>query len=299
MTKPKNMSLIAKAMLFLSTIIWGSSFFILKNTLDEMPLYFILSIRFLVGALLLFLVGCKNWKKLNKKYLWAGGITGVFLALAYITQTIGLQYTTPSKNAFLTTFYCILVPFFCWGVTKKAPDKFNLVAAMVCLTGIGLVSLGSDDIGFNFMGDGMTLICGIFYALQIVAVELWGKDMDVILYTAFQFFAAFIICFAGFLLFEEAPASISLSAIGSLAYVSVFATTLAFLLMNVGVKYASASSSSLILSCEAVFGVLFSILFYPDEHITPRIVCGFVVMFIGIVINETKLSFLRKEKVKV
>lgn len=261
-----------------------------------MPLYFILSIRFLVGALLLFLVGCKNWKKLNKKYLWAGGITGVFLALAYITQTIGLQYTTPSKNAFLTTFYCILVPFFCWGVTKKAPDKFNLVAAVVCLTGIGLVSLGSDDIGFNFMGDGMTLICGIFYALQIVAVELWGKDMDVILYTAFQFFAAFIICFAGFLLFEEAPASISLSAIGSLAYVSVFATTLAFLLMNVGVKYASASSSSLILSCEAVFGVLFSILFYPDEHITPRIVCGFVVMFIGIVINETKLSFLKKEK---
>lgn len=299
MTKPKNMSLIAKAMLFLSTIIWGSSFFILKNTIDEMPLYFILSIRFLVGTLLLFLVGCKNWKKLNKKYLWAGGITGVFLALAYITQTIGLQYTTPSKNAFLTTFYCILVPFFCWGVTKKAPDKFNLVAAVVCLTGIGLVSLGSDDIGFNFMGDGMTLVCGIFYALQIVAVELWGKDMDVILYTAFQFFAAFIICFAGFLLFEEAPASISLSAIGSLAYVSVFATTLAFLLMNVGVKYASASSSSLILSCEAVFGVLFSILFYPDEHITPRIVCGFVVMFIGIVINETKLSFLRKEKVKV
>lgn len=298
MTKPKNMSLIAKAMLFLSTIIWGSSFFILKNTLDEMPLYFILSIRFFVGALLLFLVDCKNWKKLNKKYLWAGGMTGVFLALAYITQTIGLQYTTPSKNAFLTTIYCVLVPFFCWGVTKKAPDKFNLIAAVVCLTGIGLVSLGSGDIGFNFMGDGMTLVCGIFFALQMVAIEFWGEDMDVVLYTAVQFFTAFIICFAGFLLFEEAPSSISLSTIGSLAYVSVFATTLAFLLMNVGVKYASASSSSLILSCEAVFGVLFSILFYPDEHITPRIVCGFVVMFIGIVINETKLSFLRKEKVK-
>lgn len=298
MSKPKNMGLIAKIMLFTSTIIWGSSFFILKNTLDEMPVYFILSVRFFVGALLLFLIGCKNWKKLNKKYLRAGSITGVFLALAYITQTIGLQYTTPSKNAFLTAVYCVLVPFFCWGVTKKAPDKFNLIAAVVCLTGIGLVSLGSGDMGFNFMGDGMTLVCGIFFALQMVAVEFWGDDMDVVLYTAVQFFTAFLVCFAGFLIFEEPPTSVSLSTIGSLAYVTVFATVLAFLFLNMGVKYASANSSSLILSCEAVFGVLFSILFYPDEHVTPRIVCGFVVMFIGIVINETKLSFLKKEKIK-
>ncbi len=298
MSKPKNMGLIAKIMLFTSTIIWGSSFFILKNTLDEMPVYFILSVRFFVGALLLFLIGCKNWKKLNKKYLRAGSITGLFLALAYITQTIGLQYTTPSKNAFLTAVYCVLVPFFCWGVTKKAPDKFNLIAAVVCLTGIGLVSLGSGDMGFNFMGDGMTLVCGIFFALQMVAVEFWGDDMDVVLYTAVQFFTAFLVCFAGFLIFEEPPTSVSLSTIGSLAYVTVFATVLAFLFLNMGVKYASANSSSLILSCEAVFGVLFSILFYPDEHITPRIVCGFVVMFIGIVINETKLSFLKKEKIK-
>ena len=298
MSKPKNMGLIAKIMLFTSTIIWGSSFFILKNTLDEMPVYFILSVRFFVGALLLFLIGCKNLKKLNKKYLRAGSITGLFLALAYITQTIGLQYTTPSKNAFLTAVYCVLVPFFCWGVTKKAPDKFNLIAAVVCLTGIGLVSLGSGDIGFNFMGDGMTLVCGIFFALQMVAVEFWGDDMDVVLYTAVQFFTAFLVCFAGFLIFEEPPTSVSLSTIGSLAYVTVFATVLAFLFLNMGVKYASANSSSLILSCEAVFGVLFSILFYPDEHVTPRIVCGFVVMFIGIVINETKLSFLKKEKVK-
>jgi len=296
MSKQKNMNLIAKIMLFLSAIIWGSSFFILKNTLDEMPVYFILSVRFFSGAVLLFLIGCKNWKKFNKKYLWAGGITGVFLAVAYITQTVGLQYTTPSKNAFLTAVYCVLVPFMCWGITKKAPDKFNLISAVLCFVGIGLVSLGSGDGGFNFMGDGMTLICGIFFALQIVAVELWGKDLDVILYTAFQFFAAFLVCFAGFLIFEEIPANVSAAAIGSLAYVTVFATAAAFLLMNTGIKYASANTSALILSFESVFGVLFSILFYPDEHITPRIICGFAVIFVGIIINETKLGFLRKSK---
>lgn len=298
MSKPKNMRLIAKIMLFLSAIIWGSSFFILKNTLDEMPVYFILSVRFFVGAVLLFLIGCKGWKKLNKKYVWAGGITGVFLALAYITQTVGLQYTTPSKNAFLTAVYCVLVPFMCWGITKKAPDKFNLISAVICFIGIGLVSLGSGDGGFNFMGDGMTLICGIFFALQIVAIELWGKDMDIVLYTAFQFFAAFLVCFAGFLIFEDMPKGVSAGAIGSLAYVTVFATAIAFLLMNTGIKYASANTSALILSFESVFGVLFSILFYPNEHITPKIVCGFAVIFVGIIINETKLGFLKKKKVE-
>ncbi len=142
----------------------------------------------------------------------------------------------------------------------------------------------------------MTLICGVFFALQIVAIELWGKDMDVILYTAFQFFAAFLICFVGFLIFEEAPTGVSAAAIGSLAYVTVFATAVAFLLMNTGIKYASANTSALILSFESVFGVLFSIMFYPDEHITPKIVCGFAVIFVGIIINETKLGFLKKAK---
>ena len=94
--------LIAKAMLLLSTVIWGSTFFIIKNALDEIPPFFLLSVRFFFSALLLGIICWKKWKLFNREYLWKGALAGVFLALAYIFQTVGLQHTTPGNNAFLT-----------------------------------------------------------------------------------------------------------------------------------------------------------------------------------------------------
>lgn len=112
----------------------------------------------------------KKWKLFNLKYLWTGAITGAFLGFAYIFQTIGLKHTTPGTNAFLTTVYCVIVPFLSWVVSKKRPDIYNFIAAAICITGIGLVCL-DGKMSFSFLGEGFTLICGIFYALQIVAVE--------------------------------------------------------------------------------------------------------------------------------
>ena len=60
----------AKIILLLSTVLWGSSYFILKDTLDEVPPYFLLSFRFLVAAVLLGLVCWKKWKLFNRSYLW-------------------------------------------------------------------------------------------------------------------------------------------------------------------------------------------------------------------------------------
>ena len=131
----------AKVILFLSTIIWGSSFFVLKDTLDEVPPYFLLSFRFLVAAVLLGLICFRKWKLFNMTYLWQGALTGVFLAFAYIFQTLGLQHTTPGTSAFLTTVYCVLVPLIGWAVTRKRPTLLNIAAAVVAVAGIGLVCL--------------------------------------------------------------------------------------------------------------------------------------------------------------
>lgn len=292
----KKMAAISKLMIFVSTIIWGSSFFILKNTLDEIPVCFILCIRFLSSALLFSVIFFKRWKNFSRKYIWTGGITGLFLGLAYITQTVGLKYTTPGISAFLTTVYCVLVPFMCWKFKHKAPDKFNVIAALLCFAGIGLISLGDSGIEFSFMGEGLTLICGVFFAAHMVAISVWGDGLDIVLFTIVQFFTAFLVCLVGFLAYEEMPSAVSDYAYFSLFYVSVFATAIAFLFMNCGVKYASATSTALISSLESVFGVLFSLLFYPDEIMTVKIALGFAAIFIGIIINETKLSFLNINK---
>ena len=111
---------LAKPMLFLAAFIWGTSFFIMKNTLDATPVFWLLTFRFGTGAILLGLFCWKKWGTVFKKdYIWRGGILGAFLYLAYSAQTFGLVYTTPSKNAFLTSVYCVLVPFLYWWLAKQ------------------------------------------------------------------------------------------------------------------------------------------------------------------------------------
>ena len=288
MTGSKKREIWAKVMLFASTIFWGSSFFIIKDTLDEIPVYFLLTLRFLLSAVIMSVIFYKKWKLINKDYIISGAITGVFLALAYICQTIGLKYTTPGTNAFLTTVYCIIVPFMAWAVTKKAPDKRNVICAFIAIFGIGLVCL-DKALGFSFMGEGMTILCGVFFAAQIVAIDVWGKRLDIILYTIIQFFAAFIICLAFSLIFEAPPEAVSTKAVFSIGYLAVFATVISFIFMNVGIKNTNASESSLILCLESVFGVAFSMIFYHERPSLQAII-GFAVIFTALIINEVRPS---------
>ena len=175
----------AKPMLFAAAFIWGSSFFIMKNALDAIPVQYLLAIRFTMGALLLTLVCWKRWKNVTKDYLWRGAIIGGCLYLAYSIQTYGLALTTPSKNAFLTAVYCVIVPFLYWLFVGVKPDRYNILAAALCVGGVGLVSL-SGDLSVN-LGDALTLLCAIFYAAHIVAVAKVSPRKDIYLLTVFQF----------------------------------------------------------------------------------------------------------------
>lgn len=294
-TTDKKLNIISKLMLFAATLIWGSSFFILKNTLDEIPVFFLLCVRFSVSAVLLFIIFIKRFKRFNIKHLWTGAVTGIALGLAYVTQTVGLKYTTPGVNAFLTSTYCILVPFFMWYMKKKAPDKYNFIAAFIVVVGIGLVCLGNGGVSFSFMGEGLTMICGIFFALQMVFIDHWGKDLDIIVFTVVQFFSAFLVCLIFFFAaHEKIPREYSPAACWSLAFLTILCTIVCFLFMNFGIKHTSAMYSALVTSLEAVFAVLFSIAFY-GERPTVQIVIGFAVILLGVVINETKLSFIKKK----
>ena len=73
----------AKPMLFAAAFIWGSSFFIMKNALDAIPVQYLLAIRFTMGAVLLALICWKRWGKVTVDYLWRGAIIGGCLSLAY------------------------------------------------------------------------------------------------------------------------------------------------------------------------------------------------------------------------
>ena len=291
---PKTMKLLAKPMLFAAALIWGTSFFIMKNALDALPVFYLLAFRFTGGAVLLGAVCWKKWKELTPDYLWRGAIIGGFLFLAYTVQTFGLARTTPSKNAFLTAVYCVMVPFFTWLVVKRRPDRYNILAALLCVTGVGFVSL-NEQLTIN-VGDLLTLVAACFYASHIVAVEKVSPGKDITLLTVFQFAFAALYSWVGALCTETFPAQAMTDpgVVLPLAYLCVMATTVALLFQNVGQIWSDPASASVILSLESVFGVLFSVLFYGDP-VTARLMMGFGLIFVAVVCSETKFSFLRKK----
>lgn len=290
----KTMKILAKPMLFAAALIWGTSFFIMKNALDVLPVFFLLAIRFTAGAVLLALAAGKRWRSFAPDYLWRGAVIGGFLFLAYSVQTFGLSLTTPSKNAFLTAVYCVIVPFLTWAVVKARPDRYNIAAALLCVTGVGLVSL-NDQLTIN-AGDLLTLLCAVFYASHIVAVEKVSPGKDITLLTMFQFaFSALYAWICGTCT-ETFPArALTDPAVFlPMAYLCVMATTVALLFQNVGQIWSDPASASVILSLESVFGVLFSVIFYGDP-VTGRLLAGFALIFVAVVCSETKFSFLRRK----
>ncbi len=284
-------NIIAKAALFGASLIWGSSFLIVKTSVDVMGPHMLLGIRFTIGCLLLCIIFHKKLKMLNKDYFRKGGLIGLLIFLAYSLQTIGITGTTPGKNAFLTAIYCVLVPFLYWAVDRTRPDIFNITAAILTILGIGMVSLnGSFQIQY---GDAFTLAGGVFYAAHMIAVARFGKEKDPVLITILQFGYAAIFSWIVAFATEDLGVQMNVGVITGVLYLSVFATAIALLFQIIGQKYTKPAPAAVILSLESVFGVLFSVVFYR-EQITMRLFIGFLLIFLAVILSETKLSFLRK-----
>lgn len=301
MSEHKETSVLARfasPLIVLATIIWGSSFVVMKSSVDVLPTFWLLAIRFTFSALVLAVVFIKRWKVLDRQYLIGGTVMGFCLFVAYAFQTFGLEQTTSGKNAFFTAVYCVIVPFLYWVIAKRRPDKFNILAAFLCIAGIALVSVtGSNATAFN-MGDVLTLIGGFFFAAHIVAVAKYSEGRDIFILTTLQFASFALFSWIGVLITRPAltPGVFDQSLIFSLAYLVIFASCGALLFQNIGQKYTAPSTAAVLLSLEAPFGVFFSILF-ANERPTPLMFVGFALIFLAVVCSETKFSFLRKKKI--
>lgn len=280
----KNQRMLGNILLLSAALIWGTSFFILKNTLDAVPVCGLLGVRFTVGFVLLSIIFHKKWRQLNRKLLGHGVLCGVLLGAAYVVQTFGLSGTTPGKNAFLTAVYCVLTPFVWWLIFRKRPSGRNWIAAVMCLGGIGLVSL-DGDLSMS-AGDALTLCSGLLYALHIVAVSHYGRSGDdPVVLTNLQFATSAVICWVLSAMTEAWPSAVPGQAWLALGYLSVMCTTVAMLLQNLGQSMTTASSAAILLSLESVFGVLFSVLF-AGERPTVRLIIGFAVIFAAVLVSE-------------
>ncbi len=285
----KQNGFLAKLCLFVATIIWGTTFFIMEGTIENIGVFTLLAIRFTTAAVILGAVLWKRLKNIDKTYILQGFLLGFFIIIAYAFQTYGLadEATTPGKNAFLTAIYCVLVPFMSWAVTKDKPDGYNIIAAIMGILGITLISVSGNDFSSICAGDFLTLMGGIFFGIHMVAVPVFSNNRDVLLLTVLQLFFSGILAWIPALIMEPFPANLPVESAVSILYLAVFATCACYLMQNIGQKYTQPAAASLILSLEAVFGVIFSVIF-TKEQISARVMAGFIIVFLAILISEIK-----------
>ena len=294
----KSVSFLASAGLILTAAIWGFAFVVVKDSLDYIGAIYMIAIRYTIASVVMALIFIKKLRSINRRYILHGLLSGAFLFLAYTTQTIGCDYTTAGKNAFLTTVYVILIPLISWIMYKKRPGWYVFVAAFLSVTGIGLLALGTDDSARINIGDILTIICGLFYALHIIWTEKYNKlGDDPLLLTLLQFAACTLYGWLFAPIYDGAfpvAAFQTPRVILSMLYLGLFSTMLCFSLQNIGLKYVKSSLASLFLSFESVFGIFFSALIL-HEKITLRMGIGCVLIFLAVILAETKFQFRERK----
>lgn len=285
----KHTKLWARIALLMVGMIWGSSLVVVKSAVDTITPNFLLAIRFSLACILLAAVFHKKVRMINLDYLKSGAIIGVCLFVAYCSQTIGVTFAMPGKSAFLSSIYCVIVPFIFWFINKTKPDKYNVISAGMCVAGIILSSITT---GFSISkGDSLALLSGFFFAAHIATVGKYGKGKDPILITILQFAFSAVLSWIVALVLESNSIRWNSGAMLGVVYLAVICTGVALLLQNVGQKYTDPSSASILMSTESIFGVIFSVLIL-NEKLNWRLIIGFTLIFVSVIISETKLSFL-------
>lgn len=269
--------------LILVTVIWGGGFVASDMALESMRPFQIMAVRFLLAAVLMGLISIKSLKGITKAEVMAGGLMGVALFTGFALQIVGLQYTTPSKNAFLTALNVVIVPFIAFLILKKKIGVKGVLGALMSVAGVALLSL---DRNFSLgLGDGLTLICAVGFAFQIFLTSEFVKKYRTTVLNFVQMTTAFLLSVLCLAAFGEADFAVTSKGWLSVLYLGVISTTVCYLLQTVSQKYVDETKAAIILSMESVFGTVFSIIILR-EIITLRMVIGSAVILVAVIVSN-------------
>ncbi|WP_225048032.1 DMT family transporter [Lacticaseibacillus kribbianus] len=283
----------ANAMLGVAAIIWGSGYLFTKLATNAgMPAGLINGIRELIFAALAGLFFHRAVARMTRQDFLVGLIAGAINFLGFQLQTIGLAYTTPANNAFLTAIYVIFVPFICWLLFRERPDRKSYVAIAICVLGMAILT---DVFGHGLslhLGDLLTLASAVFYALQIVYFGTAPAESSpwALAFMLGVTQAVFGLVWSG--LFERgAYLAIDWRAgLWPVVVLGILSSFGAQTLQVVGQRFTDPTPAGLILMTESLFGSLFSVAL-GFEPFTLNLLVGGALILLALLVMQ--LGFRR------
>ena len=281
--------------LFYCAAIWGSTFIVTKGALASVDPVVMVGIRFLISAALLL-----PWvlKRKNKAlHLREGFFLSLFLSTLYLTQTVGLLYTSASNSGFITGLFIIFIPVFMFMLRGEKPTKLQGVSALLAIAGMWLLTGGVS--GFN-LGDALTLAAAAAYSAHLIFTDKFVKaEADTVLLAFHQFWMVSAISFAIALARGSSLAVAGLSGWGVIVFLAVFPTLTAFFIQMLAQKHSEPFKVGIIFTLEPVFAAIFAWT-WGGENFVPFKALGGLLIVSGMIIGElAKINFRRAAKKEV
>ncbi len=291
--KPSS-SLLAHVALLAVTLVWGTTFPLVKSALaDCSPLLFNL-LRMLLAFTVLAAIYWKRLRHVTRREVRGGFLAGIFLALGYQLQTAGLAHTTASKSAFITGLIVVLVPLLATvpGVrpaTMPATRWNGFAGALVAFAGLILLTSPAGAhaallSGFG-IGEWLSLGCAFAFAAHLLTLARVSPQMDARTLGTLQVGGAAIIMLMTLPLGGAPVLHTSPRLIIALAVTAVLATAAAFTIQSWAQKQIPASHTALLFTMEPVFAWLTSLLFL-GERLSVRSLAGAATILAGILLAE-------------
>ena len=279
------------ALLVLVTLIWGSTFLIVKNAVRLSGPFTYLTLSYGVGSLTLAIIFHKRLRHITRKEL----LSGLILFIGFALQTIGLQYTTVSKAGFITGLSIPLVPVFAFLLLRQKPTQGAIVGFVLSLTGLFLLSF-NDKFNLVFgLGEILILGAAIAFALHIVNVSRFAPNVDAINLAIVQLTVTSLFSLIVMPIAREPFVMPSLAVWESVLFMGVVDVAFTLSAMIWVQQLVSGTRAALIYALEPMWAALFGFALAGDKLSLPAwIGCGLILsgMMVGSV-GKIRLS-LRK-----
>lgn len=290
----------ANLLLLTVAILWGASYIFVRMAINAgMQSGMINAVRgtmCVVGCLIVFNKSIRQMTRFDFK---AGLLMGITNFIAYYLQTYGLRFTTPAKNAFITTMYVALSPLLLWIFWHERPRRKTYFVIPLALIGMGiLTNVTASGLALNY-GDLLTLISSIFWALQLIffgkiASKASSPWIIIFMIGLIQGIAGWCVSFT-----TETQTFAHIHWIQALIPVALLAILVTFVAQGLQItaqKYTDATSAGLLLMLESFFASVLSVILGYDS-LTHSLIIGGAILLLANAIMQTdlhRLPFLKR-----
>ena len=283
----KEIRIISFLVLVAVVALWGVAPVVSKTAFDSFSPGMLIALRGVLAIVTMAIIINKNFKKINKSYLICIP-AGVFLALAYIFQFVGLKYTVPSKNTFLENISCITIPLFMFIFVREKPTWYSIASALICVIGsLILVGNGFDFANFfrsgSLLGDGLSAVGGLFFGLDIAFTKVFCKGKDPLIYVFLQICVMTVIAFIYAFVFEGQVFHVleyafDIRSVLMVVFLGVICTAVCWVSRAWAMRYVDAMTVSLLVPLSAVVASILSIAYMIEEFTLNLLVGGLVIL---------------------